>query len=194
MSRQRDTMLLMATHLFKIAGRVDAAVEAKMVLDFEIAQSRIHVDRTEAHNEEGHATNLEELDKLMPYWPWKQWMEDLASCTDSHPDRTPKVCTTGYQRLRNIGQPTGPPLYIRNSGYFPRLNALLENSNMETLRAVLRWRVLFAWARFMSSKFLDVMVQWDNRIDGMYTMFNIHQQSHTWNIPEEIIPSSLINC
>ena len=161
----RDVMLEKVTRFFKLVGRTDAAAEAKMVLDFEIEQSRIHVGKTEARQDVGVLTDVNGLEDLMPYWPWRQWFQELGTCT-AFPDGSASVCAHSYEEVIRVGQRGGSRLYIRNAHYFSKLNALLERTDMRTLRAVLCWRVMFAWARYMSAPFLDLMVEWDNEMDG----------------------------
>ena len=161
MRKHRDAMLTMVTRFFKLVGRNEAEAEAQMVLDFETAQSRIHVSRTEAHGDKGEAADLKKLEELMPFWPWKEWLQELGACT-APPDGLRPVCDeAGYAKVRSVGQPGGTPLEIRNAAYFSRLNTLLERTDLETLKAILRWRVIYAWSRYMSSPFLNLMDEWD---------------------------------
>ena len=161
MQKHRDTMLAMVTKFFTLVGRTNAGAEAKMVLDFETAQARIHVSRTEAHGDEGEAADLSRLEQLMPYWPWKEWLQQLGLCT-APPQGcgSDMLCNNDYHTVWSVGQPGGTPLEIRNAPYLSRLNALLIRTDLETLKAILRWRVIFAWSRYMSSPFLDLMVKW----------------------------------
>lgn len=127
MRQHREMMKQVVAKFFVKIGRADTAdAEAQMILDFETKFAGIRVDRAESRKDQGTPTTWEHVDELMPYWPWKQWLQELGSCT-APPDGSAKVCTHDHDKVRLVGGPGETPLYISNEAFFPKLNALLES-------------------------------------------------------------------
>jgi len=147
MRQHREMMKKVVAKFFVKIGRADTAdAEAQMILDFETEFAGIRVDRAEARKDQGTPTTWEHVNELMPYWPWKQWLQELGSCT-APPDGSAKVCTKDHDKVRLVGSPGEAPLYISNEPFFPKLNALLEKvSALVVLATVPGLSLSFAYA------------------------------------------------
>ena len=124
MQGHRDTYKKILAKFFTKIGRSSTAEsEAQAILDFETKLAGIRVPRAESRKDQGTPTTWEHVAELMPYWPWKQWLQELGSCT-SPPDGSAKVCQKDHAKVRLVGLPGETPLYISNEVFFPKLNAL----------------------------------------------------------------------
>ena len=166
MRQHRAKMVEVVAKFFTMIGRGDTAQqEAQTILDFETKMAGIRVDRAESRKDQGTLTTWEHLGELMPYWPWKVWLSQLASCT-APPDGSAKVCTADHDDVREVGEPGKTPLYITNEKFFPKLNSLLENTELETVKALLRWKVIRKVALYMPAAWIDLMVEWNADMYG----------------------------
>ena len=156
---------IVAKFFTKIGRSATAEQEAQMVLDFETKTARIRISREESRQDQGTPTTWEQVDALMPYWPWKQWLQELGSCT-APPDGSAKVCTADHEKVRLVGQPGETPLYISNEAFFPKLNALLEETDLDTVKALLRWKIIKKVAIYMPADWIDLMVEWNKDLYG----------------------------
>ena len=166
MRQHRATLVKVITKFFEMIGRgASAQHEAQMILDFETKLAGIRVDRAESRKDQGTPTTWEHVSELMPYWPWKQWLQELGSCT-APPDGSAKVCTHDHAKVRLVGSPGETALYISNEKFFPKLNALLERTDLDTIRAILRWKVIRKVALYMPASWIDLMVEWNADMYG----------------------------
>jgi len=166
MRGHREMMKKVIGKFFTMIGRgATADTEAQMILDFETKLAGIRVDRTESRQDQGTPTTWQHMNELMPYWPWKQWLQELGSCT-APPDGSAKVCTEDHLKVRMVGAPGETPLYISNEKFFPKLNTLLEGTQLETVKALLRWKIIRKVALYMPANWIDLMVEWNADLYG----------------------------
>lgn len=166
MKKHREMYKKAASGFFTKIGRAATAdAEAQMILDFETKMAAIRVDRTESRQDQGTPTTWQHVETLMPYWPWKQWLQELGSCT-SPPDGSAKVCMHDHPEVRVVGLPDKTPLYITNEKFFPKLNALLEKTDLDTVKAILRWKIIRKVALYMPADWIDLMVEWNKDLYG----------------------------
>lgn len=151
---------------FKLVGREEHEAEAKKVLEYEIALANALDDHTVAYKQHAKVISWEEVEKLTPNWPWKEWLTGLAKCTEPF-NGTPKMCTDDHPAITEVGTPQGKPLYIRDPDFFPKLNTMIKDTPMETVRAVMRWKVVNSAASSLSTEFEDTMLEWYKDLYGV---------------------------
>jgi len=93
-------------------------------------------------------------------------LHELGACT-SPPDGAAKVCDHDHAKLRAVGEDGATALYLMNKPFFPKLNALMEKTDMETFRAVLGWKLIRNAALYMSSDFIDIMIDFNADMYGV---------------------------
>ena len=67
----------------------------------------------------------------------------LAACT-TPPDGSPKICADNHPAVSRVGGPGGTLLYMTNPDFFPRMNTLLQETPLETMKAIMSWQVMRA--------------------------------------------------
>ena len=153
-------------HFFKLIGRPDPEGEAKLVVKYERALAEIMVDRTTAYKEHAQRSSWEDVEKMAPAWPWKQWLHKLSTCTKPF-NGVPQGCTKDHEDVQKVGSPGGKPLYIRNADFFPRFNKFLQTMPAEAIRAEMRWQVVNGAAPSLSTPFQDGMLDWMKDLYGV---------------------------
>mmetsp|Transcript_44523 Transcript_44523/g.104894 ORF Transcript_44523/g.104894 Transcript_44523/m.104894 type:complete len:412 (+) Transcript_44523:3-1238(+) len=66
-----------------------------------------------------------------------------------------------------VGPPGGKPLYMRNKAFFPKFNTLLAETDIPTIKAVMRWKVVSGAAPSLSQEFEDAMLVWYKDLYGV---------------------------
>jgi len=168
MQQHRDTLVKISSRFFQLVGypKEESDKRAKAILEFETKLATITVDKEEARKDHGAPAQWADFDEVMPYWPWKEWLQQLGACT-SPPDNAAKVCEHDHAKVRAVGEVGQTPLYMMNKPFFPKLNKLLEETDMETFKAVLGWKVIRNAALYMSSDYIDLMVEFNADLYGV---------------------------
>lgn len=168
MQKHRDTLVEISSRFFQLAGYPKEVSDkrAKLILDFETKLATITIGKEEARKDHGAPVEWNEFSELMPYWPWQEWLQHLGSCT-SPPDGSAKVCSEDHAKVWAVGEPGKTPLYMMNKPFFPKLNSLLEETDMETFKAVLGWKVIRNAALYMSNKYIELMVEFNADLYGV---------------------------
>jgi len=166
MQEHRKVFVERVGNFFKLVGREEHEAEAKLVMDFETKLSQILDDRTTAYKEHAKTTTWAEVAEMAPNFDWKAWQHSLAECTESF-NGIPKFCEKDHESILAVGTPEGKPLYIRNKAFFPKLNTLLAETDIPTIKAVMRWKVVSGAAPSLSPEFEDAMLVWYKDLYGV---------------------------
>eukprot|EP00802_Teleaulax_amphioxeia_P007748 Tamp_07756.p1 GENE.Tamp_07756~~Tamp_07756.p1 ORF type:complete len:773 (+),score=207.08 Tamp_07756:340-2319(+) len=168
MQQHRDTLVKIVSRFHQLLGypAAESDKRAKAVLEFETKLASITVDKEDARQDHGTPAEWAEFEQLAPFWPWKEWLSRLASCSEP-PDASAKACKHDHHKVLEVGETGKTPLYMMNKAFFPKLNALLEETEMDTFKAVLGWKVMRNAALYMSSKFIDLMVEFNADLYGV---------------------------
>jgi putative endopeptidase len=168
MKQHRDSLVSIASRFFQLVGypKAESDKRARGILHFETELAKITVDKEEARKDHGAPSTWGEVQELMPGWPWKDWLRQLASCT-APPDEAPKVCSHDHAKVLGVGEPGMTPLYLMNKSFFPKLNSLLASTDIDTLKAVMAWKLLRNSALYLSSGFIDLMVEFNADLYGV---------------------------
>ena len=68
--------------------------------------------------------------------------------------------------MLEVGEAGKTPLYMMNKAFFPKLNALLEATDLDTVKALLRWKIIKKVAIYMPADWIDLMVEWNKDLYG----------------------------
>lgn len=168
MQQHRDTLVKIVSRFNQLLGysAEEGDKRAKAVLEFETKLAAITVDKEVARQDHGAPSSWAEFAELAPFWPWKDWLSALATCT-TPPDGSAKVCKHDHHKVLEVGEEGKTPLYLMNKEFFPKLSALLEGTDMETFKALLSWKVMRNAALYMSSKYIDLMVEFNADLYGV---------------------------
>eukprot|EP00960_Hanusia_phi_P029156 747803-Hanusia_phi.AAC.3 len=166
MEGHRSKLVEVAAKFFKLIGREDAEKEAKMVLELETRIAKSSTDRAEERHDHGKPITVDVLEKQVPSWPWRSWLQKLSSCT-SPPDGSPKACESDYPSLMDVGTEKGLVLLLRDEKYLDGLEQILQNTPLETIKAKLRWNFVKGSAVYLSADFIDVMVEYSKDLYGI---------------------------
>lgn len=166
MVKHRAQFLERVEHFFTLVGRKDAKKEAEMVMQFETALSAITQDRTEAYKEHAQVASWHEMEKLVPSWDWGQWLTMLSQCTQPF-NGMPKMCDGDHTSVLKVGTPEGKPLYIRNKGYFEKLDKFMNEQSLEAVKAEMRWNLVKDSASSLSTEFQDSLLVWYKDLYGV---------------------------
>jgi putative endopeptidase len=168
MIKHRETLVSVATKFYAKVGYSDeeAFKRAKSILEFETKVAKIADDKEKCRKDHGKPTDWAKVQELMPYWPWKSWLTQLSTCT-SPPDGAAKVCTEDHPALAAVGEPGEIQLYMMNEDFFPKMNKLLEETDFDTIKAIMSWQVMRNAAIYMSAEYIDLMVELNADLFGM---------------------------
>jgi predicted metalloendopeptidase len=155
-------------HFFGMVGREDPKGEAELVLKLETQMAEAHEDKAESRRDHGKVTTWEEVDELVPNWPWQEWLKGLAECTPV-PDGGPSACEGFHKPVMEVGREGGQPLLIRSQGFFQKLDGILKDQPLEAVKSLMRWKIIKDAAPSMSAAFLDSMVELNKDIYGTKT-------------------------
>ena len=168
MQQHRDALRKFSSKFFQLVGYsvAEADKRAASILAFETKLAGITVDKEDARKDHGAPATWAELESLAPGWPWKAWLHHLGTCS-SPPDGAAKVCQRDHAKVRAVGQEGKTALYLMNKPFFPKLNALLAETELPVLKAVLAWKLLRNSALYLSSKYIDLMVEFNADLYGV---------------------------
>jgi predicted metalloendopeptidase len=168
MQGHRETLVRIASKFFGLVGysKEEADKRANAILAYETKMAQITDDKEKSRNDHGTITSWDTVQRLMPYWPWDSWLTQLAACT-APPDGAAMVCDHDHAHLRQVGQPGGTKMYIMNEDFFPKMNKVLEETPLDTFKAVMAWQVLKDGAIFLSSEYIDLMVEFNKDLFGV---------------------------
>jgi predicted metalloendopeptidase len=171
MRKHRTTLVTVMTRFFQLVGydEVDAASRARRVLEFETKVAEITPEKDEQRHDHGENISWEDLGELTPWWPWRDWISDLAKCTPP-PDGSSSLCPHDHVRVRAVGSSEGVPLYLYGRSFFERYNALLEETELETYRALLVWKLVQSAVIYLSSPYIDLEAAMRGEIAGSDSM------------------------
>jgi len=166
MKEHRKTFVERMSYMFKLVGREEHQKEAEMVMAYEMELAKSLDDHTKAYKEHAQTISWEEVNKMTPSWDFKLWLTKLASCTEPF-NGLPKLCKGDHKEMLAVGTPEGKPLYIRNKDYFPKLEKILKDTSLETIKAVMRWRIVDSSASSLTSEFEDALLVWYKDLYGV---------------------------
>ena len=83
MRGHRATLVRIASRFYAKLGYSDEEADkrANAILEFETQIAKIADDKEVSRKDHGKPTTWAKMEELMPYWPWKSWLSQLASCT-----------------------------------------------------------------------------------------------------------------
>jgi len=166
MEAHRAKFVERMTHFFTLIGREKAAEEANLVMSYETALAGIMQDHTEAYKSHAQKSSWEEMDKMVPSWPWKSWLNKLAACTEPF-NGLPKLCTHDHEDVKLVGQPGGRPLYINNKVYFEKLDKFINDQPLDAIKAKMRWNIVKDSAASLSNVYQDALLDWYKDLYGV---------------------------
>ena len=168
MQAHRDTLVRIATSFYVKVGysQEEADRRANAILEFETRLAHITDDKEVSRKDHGKAVEWSKVEELMPYWPWKSWISQLASCT-APPDGAAQVCSEDHPAVANVGEPGETQLFIMNEDFFPKMNTLLQETSLDTMKAIMSWQVMKNGAIFLSAEYIDLMVEFNKDLFGM---------------------------
>ena len=144
--RSRELRTQYTAHIekmFRLAEEepADAAAHAKAVVAFETALARASMDRVSRREPRNtrHRMTLTDLQALTPRFDWKKYAGATAA---------PKF------QVLNVGNPD----------FFKALNGMIDVSNIDDIRAYLRWHVLNAAAEYLPKAFADADFEFFSKV------------------------------
>jgi len=166
MKEHRATFKERVSSFFKLVGREDHEAEAEKVLAYEKALAEAMDDRTIAYKEHAKKITWEEVEAMAPAWDWGEWLAGLAKCTTPF-NGTPKMCTSDHADILQVGREGGKPLYIRDQAFFPKISKIIQDTPLDTVKAVMRWKIVNSAASSLSTEFEDAMLVWYKDLYGV---------------------------
>ena len=168
MKGHRDTLVRIASKFYVMVGysQEEADRRANAILEFETKLAHITDDKEVSRKDHGKAVEWSKVEELMPYWPWKSWISQLASCT-APPDGAAKACSADHPAVAAVGEPGETQLFMMNQDFFPKMNKLLEETSYDTMKAIMSWQVMKNGAIFLSAEYIDLMVEFNKDLFGM---------------------------
>ena len=157
MEQHRHTFMIVMLRFFQMMGyeEEDAHRSAAMILNFETKIANIAASRADARKDHGKTTPWSELLTLTPWWPWETWREELSKC-QAPPDGSQSLCPHDHVQVRAIGMEGGTPIRVLDEDFFVHLDALLNDTSMDTFKALLRWRLIQNCVIYLSSPYIDL--------------------------------------
>src|SRR6202042_3227571 len=111
------------TNVFKLLGESesDSTADAQSIMQLETALAKISMDITSQRDPKNvyHMKQLTELEKLTPNLDWPRF-------------------------LAEAGAPPVTELNVANPDFFKGLSTLLDSTDLKTIKAYLRWQLIFA--------------------------------------------------
>ncbi len=166
MKEHRAKFLERVGHFFKMVGREKWQEEAKLVMQYEMAMANNLEDRTDSYKSHAEKTSWEEMQKLVPSWDWKDWQNQLAACTQPF-NGVPKLCTADHEAVKLVGTPQGKTLFMRNRGYFEKLDAFINQQSLDAIKAEMRWKIIRDAASSLSEDYQDALLEWYKDLYGV---------------------------
>jgi len=168
MRKHREVFVAVASKLYSKVGYTQEEADklAAAILEFETNIAKIQVDKEISRKDHGTQIEWSKMEELMPFWPWKSWLQQLSTCTPP-PDGAAQACTSDHPDVAAVGQPDKTQLYLMSADFFPKMNKLLEDTSFDTVKAVMSWQVIRNGAIFLSAEFIDTMVELNADLYGM---------------------------
>ncbi len=157
MEQHRHTFKIVMLRFLQMVGyeEEDAHRSAALILAFETKIASIAASRADARKDHGKATPWSELLTLTPSWPWEKWREELSKC-QAPPDGSQSLCPHEHTRVRGIGMEGGTPIRVLDEDFFVHFDALLNETSMDTFKALLQWRLIQNCVIYLSSPYIDL--------------------------------------
>jgi predicted metalloendopeptidase len=135
MRKHREVFVAVASKLYSKVGysQEEADKRAAAILEFETNIAKIQVDKEISRKDHGTQIEWSKMEELMPFWPWKSWLQQLSTCTPP-PDGAAQVCTSDHPDVAAVGQPDKTQLYLMSADFFPKMNTLLEETSFDTVK------------------------------------------------------------
>jgi len=102
----------------------------------------------------------------VPSWDWSQWLTRLSQCSEPFAGM-PQLCKEDHVSVAKVGTPEGKKLYIRNRGYFEKLDKFLGEQSLEGIKAEMRWNIIKDSASSLSTEFQDSLLVWYKDLYGV---------------------------
>jgi len=168
MKKHRNTLVTVASKFYVKLGysQEESDTRANAILEFETKLARILDQKEVTRKDHGTPIEWSKMEELMPYWPWKDWLKGLSSCT-APPDGAAQVCSADHTAVAQVGQPGKTQLYMMNTAFFPKMNKLMEETSFDTMKAIMSWQVIRDGAIFLSAEYIDLMVEFNADLFGM---------------------------
>lgn len=92
MKKHRNTLVTVASKFYVKLGysQEESDTRANAILEFETKLARILDQKEVTRKDHGTPIEWSKMEELMPYWPWKDWLKGLSSCT-APPDGAAQV-------------------------------------------------------------------------------------------------------
>jgi len=140
--------------MFKLIGRPDPKGEAELVFTLEHKLAEMQEDKVATRGDHGTPITWAEMEALTPWWPWREWVQRLSTCTP-YLDGAAPICKEDYAALREVGTPQGKPLLLTSKPFFQKLQPFLETLDIEQVKAEMRWKLLSGSISSLGTKYLD---------------------------------------
>ena len=141
----RAEYLAHLTRTFQLLGDGEAlaAHEAAIVMGIETRLAEASMSRVEERNPRAiyHVMNLTELDRSVPNFSWSQYFRDI-----------------GYPQLKSIN--------LAMPEFFGALGKDLRSVPLEQWKVYLRWRLIDAFAPYLSKPFVDEDFRMQSAVSG----------------------------
>ena len=137
--------------------------------DWETQVAGITPEKEEQRHDHGTPVSWEELASITPFWPWQEWIDELAKCTPP-PDGSSSLCEHQHARVRAVGSAGGVALYVYGRSFFEKYSAILEATGLETFRALLAWKLIQSAVIYLSSPYIDLEAAMRGEISGSEAM------------------------
>lgn len=189
MRKHRATLSTVISRFFQLVGysEADAVLRARSILEFETKVAEITPEKEEQRHDHGANIGWGDLRKRMPWWPWRDWINELAKCTPP-PDGSSSLCPNDHARVRAVGSEEGVPLYLYGESFFEEYNSILEGTDLDTYRALLVWKLIQSAVIYLSSPYIDLEAAMRGEISGSEPMeaflakpFNASLQGRSMN-------------
>jgi len=141
-------------NMFTLIGRPDPKGEAESVFALELALAKIQEDKVDTRGDHGTPITWAEMEATTPWWPWRDWVQRLSTCTP-YLDGAAPICAGDYTALLQVGTPEGKPLLLTSKPFFVKLQTLFETLDVEQVKAEMRWKLISGSISSLGTKYLD---------------------------------------
>lgn len=129
----RDAYVLHLEKMLSMSGHTQAAQAAQSIMSLETALAKIQWSNVENRNpvKTYNKTSLPQLNELLAQFDWTRYLNEMGMS-----GKTDHVI-------------------VRQPGYLQQLNQVLQETPVTTWQAYLHWRLLNAYAPFLSKRFVE---------------------------------------
>mmetsp|Transcript_1222 Transcript_1222/g.1635 ORF Transcript_1222/g.1635 Transcript_1222/m.1635 type:complete len:460 (-) Transcript_1222:1279-2658(-) len=182
MKKHRDTLIVVISRFFQMVGYTEqeSKQQASQVLGFETQIAGITAEKQDARTDHGTATSWRELEIITPWWPWMEWIDALATCSPP-PDNSATLCTHDHVRVKAVGSEGGTPLMLFDAKFFSKFNLVLEQTSIQTFKAVLAWKLIQNAVIYLSSPYIDLEAALRGELTGSRAMEDLLQNEKRFN-------------